>query len=149
MTLQRIREICLALPGATEQIQWGNDLVFKVGGKMFCVACTEPVEPPKVAMSFKCDDERFAELVEQEGVIPAPYLARAKWVALQQFDTLDASQLQPLIVRAFEIVRAKLPKKSTKKKATKSTKAKKAKTAKKTTKTPARRAAQARSRRGR
>ena len=74
MTLQRIREICLALPGATEQIQWGNDLVFKIGGKMFCVACTEPVAPPKVAMSFKCDDETFAELVRarrrDSGAVP-------------------------------------------------------------------------------
>ena len=86
MTLQRIREMCLALPGATEQIQWGNDLVFKIGGKMFCVACTEPVAPPKVAMSFKCDDETFAELVERAGMIPAPYLAQHKWVAPEQFD---------------------------------------------------------------
>ncbi len=155
MTLQRIREICLALPGATEQIQWGNDLVFKIGGKMFCVACTEPVVPPKVAMSFKCDDETFADLVEHDGVIPAPYLARAKWVALQQFDTLDANQLQPLITRAFEIVSAKLPKsrqtttKNTKKKTTKNTKSKKVTTAKKMAKTPARRAAPKRGPRGR
>jgi predicted DNA-binding protein (MmcQ/YjbR family) len=160
MTLQRIREICLALPGATEQIQWGNDLVFKVGGKMFCVACTVPVAPPKVAMSFKCDDETFAALVEHDGVLPAPYLARAKWVALQQFDTLDASQLVPLITRAFEIVSAKLPKKRAAKKAKKakpSTRAKSAKPrssrslrARKTTaKKPARRTTRARSRRAR
>jgi predicted DNA-binding protein (MmcQ/YjbR family) len=127
MTLQRIREICLALPGATEQIQWGNDLVFKVGGKMFCVACTEPVVPPKVAMSFKCDDETYAALVEHDGVLPAPYLARAKWVALQQFDTLHTSQLVPLITRAFEIVSAKLPKKRVAKKANPSTRTKAAK----------------------
>jgi predicted DNA-binding protein (MmcQ/YjbR family) len=157
MTLQRIREICLALPGATEQIQWGSDLVFKVGGKMFCVACTEPVAPPKVAMSFKCDDETFAQLVEHDGVLPAPYLARAKWVALQQFDTLDASQLLPLITRAFEIVSAKLPRRKANTKNTKGTKAKtvkkvtkakKAKTAKKAKKS-AHRAAPARGRRGR
>jgi predicted DNA-binding protein (MmcQ/YjbR family) len=144
MTLQRIREMCLAFPGATEQIQWGNDLVFKVGGKMFCVACTEPVEPPKVAMSFKCDDETFAELVERDGVIPAPYLARAKWVALEQFDTLDLNQLRPLITRAFEIVSAKLPK--TKKAKTPSSRSLRAG---KKAKTPARRATPVRGRRGR
>ena len=145
MTLQRIREICLAMPGATEQIQWGSDLVFKIGGKMFCVACTEPVAPSKVAMSFKCDDETFAELVERDGVLPAPYLARAKWVALQQFDTLDASQLLPLITRAFEIVSAKLPKS----KAKKAKKARKSKAKSPPKKKPARRAAPARARRGR
>ena len=149
MTLQRIREICLALPGATEQIQWGSDLVFKIGGKMFCVACTEPVAPPKVAVSFKCDDETYAQLVEHDGVLPAPYLARAKWVALQQFDSLDAASLQPLIVRAFEIVSAKLPKKA---KATKIIKAARktprAKTAKALS-TRARRVKPKRARRGR
>jgi len=108
MTLQRVRDICLALPDATEQIQWGKDLVFKVGGKMFCVACTEPVAPPKVALSFKCDDETFAELVERAGVIPAPYMAQHKWVAPEQFDTLGAAELERLIRRAYEIVKAKL-----------------------------------------
>ena len=108
MTLQRIRDICLALPDATEQIQWGKDLVFKIGGKMFCVACTEPVVAPKVALSFKCDDATFAELVERNGVIPAPYMAQHKWVAPEQFDTLGAAELEKLIIRAYEIVKAKL-----------------------------------------
>ena len=143
--------MCLALPGATEQIQWGNDLVFKIGGKMFCVACTEPVAPPKVAMSFKCDDETFAELVERDGVIPAPYLARAKWVALQQFDTLDASQLLPLITRAFEIVSAKLPKARVKrvKRVKRMKRVRQAASKKKPATKSARRAAPTRARRGR
>ena len=80
-------------------------------GKMFCVCCTEPVAPPKVALSFKCDDATFAELVERTGVIPAPYMAQHKWVAPEQFDTLGAAELKKLIRRAYEIVSAKLPKK--------------------------------------
>ena len=111
MTLESIRALCLSLPNATEQVQWGKDLVFKVGGKMFCVCCTEPVSPPKVALSFKCDDATFAELVERAGVIPAPYMAKHKWVAPEQFDTLGAAELKKLIRRAYEIVSAKLPKK--------------------------------------
>ena len=127
MTLQRIREICLSLPDATEQIQWGKDLVFKIRGKMFCVACTEPVAPPKVALSFKCDDATFAELVERNGVIPAPYMAQHKWVAPEQFDTLGAAELEKLIVRAYEIVKAKLgkPARAAKKKPAKKAAAKK------------------------
>jgi len=115
MTLQSIRTLCLSLPNATEQIQWGKDLVFKVGGKMFCVCCTEPVAPPKVALSFKCDDATFAELVERDGVIPAPYMAQHKWVAPEQFDTLGAAELRELIRHAYEIVSAKLPKKKARK----------------------------------
>lgn len=109
MNLTRLRELCLSFPGATEQIQWGADLVFKVGGKMFCVACTEVA--PNV-MSFKCDDEGFAELCEREGIIPAPYMARAKWVALERWDTLDDRELKPLIERAYGLIKDKLPRKT-------------------------------------
>ncbi|MGH9660782.1 MAG: MmcQ/YjbR family DNA-binding protein [Bryobacteraceae bacterium] len=108
MNLDKLRAHCLSHPGATEQLQWGADLVFKVGGKMFCVACTEPAS---VAMSFKCDDETFAELVEREGAMPAPYLARAKWVALETFDAVPDRELMPLVTRAYELVRDRLPQK--------------------------------------
>lgn len=109
MNLQRLRQVCLALPGATEQIQWGADLVFKVGGKMFCVACTE-VAP--VVTSFKCDEETFAELCERDGVIPAPYLARAKWIALERWSALDDREFPDLIARAYGLVKEKLTKKA-------------------------------------
>jgi predicted DNA-binding protein (MmcQ/YjbR family) len=109
MTLDALRRLCLSFPGATEQIQWGADLVFKVGGKMFCVACPEPATNA-VAMSFKCDDETFAELIERDGLLPAPYLARAKWVALQRFDSLPSRELSPLVRRSYDLVVAKLPK---------------------------------------
>jgi predicted DNA-binding protein (MmcQ/YjbR family) len=109
MNLTRLRELCLSFPGATEQIQWGADLVFKVGGKMFCVACTEVA--PNV-MSFKCDDERFAELCEREGIIPAPYMARATWVALERWDTLDDRELKPLVEQAYVLIRQRLPRKT-------------------------------------
>jgi predicted DNA-binding protein (MmcQ/YjbR family) len=102
-----LRQLCLSFPGATERIQWGADLVFKVGGKMFCVACTEVA--PNVA-SFKCDEETFAELCEREGVIPAPYLARAKWVALERWDAIEDRELVPLLEQAYTLVKASLPK---------------------------------------
>ena len=135
MNLQRIREYCLSFPDATEQIQWGKDLVFKVGGKMFCVATTEPVRPPKVALSFKCDDETFADLVERDGVIPAPYMAQHKWVAPEQFDTLGDKELKKLIERAYEIVKAKKAKKARVTKVTRVTKVAKVTKAAKVVKT--------------
>jgi predicted DNA-binding protein (MmcQ/YjbR family) len=76
---------------------------------MFCVACTEVA--PNV-MSFKCDDETFAELCEREGVMPAPYMARAKWVSLQRWDTLSDREVKPLLADAYRLVREKLPKKT-------------------------------------
>jgi predicted DNA-binding protein (MmcQ/YjbR family) len=85
MTLDTVRTICRAMPGATEDLKWGADLAFSVGGKMFCVVNTEPPHQ----MSFKCTPDDFAELIERDGLIPAPYLARAMWV--QQSVRLDRS----------------------------------------------------------
>jgi len=109
MNLERLRACCMGFPGATEQIQWGDDLVFKVGGKMFAVAATNPAAPYQ--LSFKCSDEGFAELVEQDGMAPAPYLARAKWVALERFEALSDAELKSRLREDYDLVMAKLPKK--------------------------------------
>jgi predicted DNA-binding protein (MmcQ/YjbR family) len=109
MNLERLRTLCLKHAGATEQIQWGADLVFKVGGKMFAVAATEPEASHR--LSFKTSDERFAELCECEGVVPAPYLARAKWVALETFEALGDREIERCIRDSYDLVVAKLPKK--------------------------------------
>lgn len=103
-----LRELCLSFPGATEQIQWGYDLVFKVGGKMFAVT---PLEPAPVCLSFKASPENFLELTERQNVIPAPYMARAQWVALQTRDALRREELAGLLRESYEMVVAKLPKK--------------------------------------
>ena len=109
MNVDWLREMCLSFPGATEQIQWGNDLVFKVGGKMFAVT---PLEPAPVLLSFKASPENFAELTERPNIIPAPYLARAQWVALQTRDALPAEELARLLRESYRLVFAKLPKKA-------------------------------------
>jgi predicted DNA-binding protein (MmcQ/YjbR family) len=107
MSVESVRRICGALPGVTEDVKWGNDLVFSVGGKMFAVVCLDP--PHSVA--FKCSAESFAELSERSGIIPAPYLARAMWVQETGFgDALDLRDLAALLRAAHEIVLAKLPK---------------------------------------
>jgi predicted DNA-binding protein (MmcQ/YjbR family) len=108
MNVDWLRELCLSFPGATEQIQWGYDLLFKVGGKMFAVT---PLEPAPVCLSFKASPENFAELTERPNVIPAPYLARAQWVALQTRDALPPEELARLLRESYDMVFAKLPKK--------------------------------------
>jgi predicted DNA-binding protein (MmcQ/YjbR family) len=108
MNVDWLREVCLAFPGATEQIQWGNDLLFKVGGKMFAAT---PLEPASVCLSFKTSPENFAELTERPSIIPAPYLARAQWVALQSRDAVPQAELEQLLRESYDLVSAKLPKK--------------------------------------
>jgi predicted DNA-binding protein (MmcQ/YjbR family) len=106
MDIEQLRKLCLSFPGATEQIQWGDDLLFKVGGKMFAVT---PLVPAKVCLSLKASVENFAELTERPGVIPAPYLARAKWIALESRDALPAAEIGQLLRESYELVLAKLP----------------------------------------
>jgi predicted DNA-binding protein (MmcQ/YjbR family) len=90
-------------------MQWGDDLVFKIGGKMYAVM---PLIPAPVKLSFKCTPEEYAQLVEQPGIIPAPYMARAQWVALETFDALSRAELKRLLTQSYELVFAKLPKKA-------------------------------------
>lgn len=108
MDIESVRKFCLSLPHVTEGIQWENDLLLRIGNKMFVVISLEPASDH--CMSFKCTPEKFAELVEQEGIMPAPYVARYHWVALERFDVLPAAELKGLLTTAYELVRDKLPK---------------------------------------
>src|SRR5579863_5633179 len=109
MEVESVRAHCRSFPHTTEHLQWGADLVFKVGGKMYAVL---PLEPAPVWISFKCSDETFAELVEMTGLIPAPYLARAKWVAIECKSALPPVHLKRLLSEAYALVLAKLPKRT-------------------------------------
>jgi predicted DNA-binding protein (MmcQ/YjbR family) len=106
---ESVRAHCLSFPQATENVQWGNDLVFKIAGKMFAVMALEG--PVKYIMSFKCTEEKFNELIEQEGMDPAPYMARNKWVAIERFDVLSDKELKSLLRNSYDMVVEKLPKK--------------------------------------
>jgi predicted DNA-binding protein (MmcQ/YjbR family) len=109
MDIEQVHAYCLSFPHVTEVVLWGNDLVFKIGGKMFAVIGLAPASDH--CMSFKCTPEKFAELVERSGIVPAPYVARYHWVALERFDALDEKELKTLLRTAYDLVLAKLPKK--------------------------------------
>ncbi len=109
MDIEDVRAHCLSFPHVTEVVLWGNDLVFKIGGKMFAVIGLDSASDH--CMSFKCTPEKFAELVEQDGIVPAPYVARYHWVALEQFNALSEKELKSLLRNAYDLVFEKLPKK--------------------------------------
>lgn len=104
-----VRETCLSLPHVTEDIQWGNDLLFRVAKKIFCGTPLEPSAPVK--LSLKCTPEKFAELVEIEGIIPAPYMARNHWIAFTDLNALRQGEIKELILNSYQLVFEKLPKK--------------------------------------
>ena len=105
--IEWLRPYCLSFPHATESMQW-EALVFKVAGKIFAIAA---LEPERHVLSIKCAEEKFPEMVECPGVVPAPYLARAKWIAFESEDALPHQDLRGLIRESYDLVFAKLPSK--------------------------------------
>jgi predicted DNA-binding protein (MmcQ/YjbR family) len=105
MNCETIREFCLTFPRATEKLQWGDDLCFKIGGKIFAIV---GLDNPRLC--FKCTPDAFAELIEREDIRPAPYVGRYKWVMLDRLDAVGWSELRELIQQSYEMVLAKAPK---------------------------------------
>ena len=109
MMPKQIDAFCRTLPAATRTVQWEGVTVFKVGGKMFCL-----IGPPghSVArVSFKCPPEHFDALSRAEGFRPAPYLARAKWVALEGPSVLTPAETRAYLTQAHAVIAAGLPRK--------------------------------------
>ena len=115
MNVDSIRAYSLSFPQATENLQWGDDLCFKVRGKIFAIV---GLDNPQ--MCFKCTPEIFAELIERENIRPAPYVGRYKWVMLDRLDALRDRELKEFIRQSYEMVSAKAPKGKTKKNKAKS-----------------------------
>jgi predicted DNA-binding protein (MmcQ/YjbR family) len=98
---------CRNLPHATEDIKWGNDLCFSIGGKMFAAFDKNNLDQ----VGFKTTPATFAMLTKQAGIIPAPYAARFHWVSLRDPQALPQEALKALIEESYELVAAKLPRK--------------------------------------
>ena len=105
MNVDAIRAYCMSFPNATENLQWGDDLCFKIGGKIFT---TVSLDNPRLC--FKCTPDSFAELIEREDIHPAPYVGRYKWVMLDRLDALRGEELEDHIRQSYEMVSAKAPK---------------------------------------
>jgi predicted DNA-binding protein (MmcQ/YjbR family) len=106
MNVDAIRAYCLSFPQATEKLQWGDALCFKVGGsKMFAVLSLD-----NPGLCFKCMPEMFAELIEREGIRPAPYVGRYTWVMMDRLDAVPFTEMKELIGESYAMVSAKVPK---------------------------------------
>jgi predicted DNA-binding protein (MmcQ/YjbR family) len=110
MNFDTLRKYCAKLPGTTRDIKWGADECYSVGGKMYAVFGLERGRPANVG--FKCDPERFLELTDQQGIVPAPYLARAHWVLVQNAKALADTMARDLVTRSHALIFAKLTKKA-------------------------------------
>jgi predicted DNA-binding protein (MmcQ/YjbR family) len=115
MDNERIREICMALPHAAETVNWGHHLVYwvgdrDIGGKMF--AMTDLEGTGTGVLWFHCGAERFHELLENEGIVASPYLAKASWVTVERWDALRPREIEEELRRAHALIFEKLPKRT-------------------------------------
>ena len=117
MDVDSIRAYCLSFPSATEKLQWGDALCFKIREKMFAVLGLD-----KVRLTFKCSPEVFADLIERPEIRPSPYLGRHNWVMLDRLDALPTGELSDLIQQSYEMVAAKAPSRARKREAAKAKK---------------------------
>ena len=104
MNFDALRALCLSLPDAAENLQWEDELCFKVGGKIFSMISLSSV-PQRLI--FKCDPEEFLELIENSGVVPAPYVGRYNWVMLESLEVLSGSEIDRCIRKSYAMVAAK------------------------------------------
>jgi predicted DNA-binding protein (MmcQ/YjbR family) len=108
MDIESLQALCKSFPLVTEDVKWGADLCFSIGGKMFLV--TNPDQLP-VGASFKCTSEEFEVLIARPGFKPAPYLARHQWVYVEDITLMNGSEWQHFVEQSYQLVKAKLPKK--------------------------------------
>jgi predicted DNA-binding protein (MmcQ/YjbR family) len=111
MTVEDIQGICKKLPSVTEDVKWEHDLVFSIGGKMFCVVGLD--QTPTTA-SFKVRDDQFEEVCTRDGFKPAPYVAKYKWVWIDDIKKMDKKEWQEFVKQSYDLVKEKLPAKTKK-----------------------------------
>ncbi len=107
MTNEFFRTYCFSLPSTTEEVKWEHDLCFMIGAKMYCVAATDGT----FGVSFKCSEEDFNSLLERDGIIPAPYLARNKWVKIENPAALSKREWEEYLKKSYKLVSLKLTRK--------------------------------------
>jgi predicted DNA-binding protein (MmcQ/YjbR family) len=103
LTKEELHAAAMALPGATLDLKWGDDHCYCVGGKMFCAT-----DGAYTNLSFKASDIAFEALTETGRATPARYMARAKWVSLDDLSTQDAAEVADWVRTAHALVAAKL-----------------------------------------
>jgi predicted DNA-binding protein (MmcQ/YjbR family) len=115
MDNEQVRAICMRLPHVAETLNWGHHLVYwagdrEIGGKMF--AMTDLDGSGYGVLLFHAGPERFHELLEIEGMVASPYLAKAHWVTMLRWDVLRARQVEEELGRAHALIFARLPKRT-------------------------------------
>lgn len=107
MNIDKLRKFCLSLPHVTEEVKWKNDLCFCIGNKMFCITGLSGT----FKVCLRVTDHEFPELSISQGIIPAPYLARHKWILIENDSRFSETEWEHFILKSYDLVKTKLPNK--------------------------------------
>ena len=105
MNIEEIQIICRGMRAISEDIKWGHDLVFSIGGKMFCVV---GLDQSPTSASFKVRDEEFDEMCNRPGFKPAPYVAKYKWVLIEDINKMKKTEWKQYLRQSYDLVKDKL-----------------------------------------
>ena len=98
--IERLRQICLALPETHEEITWGSDLTLRVRGKIFCFPgeTATTIKVPKDALIGLLDDPRFTL---------AAYVGRFGWLTMQLVEPVDWAEVEGLVRGSYRLIAPK------------------------------------------
>ena len=111
MDADQVRTFLLKLPHVVETLQWGDNLVFWVGGKMIGGKMFVLIDlggSGRAIISYAAGLARYAELLELDGLIPAPYFARIGWIAAERWDVFHKREWEQELRAAYDLTLAKL-----------------------------------------
>jgi predicted DNA-binding protein (MmcQ/YjbR family) len=107
MNIEDLRELCLSLPYATEDVKYGSDLSFSIGKKIFCGT--------RITGSFrtglKCNPDDFAILTEKQGILPMPRLSVTGWIRIENEYALNDKEWQEYVRKSYALIMDQLTKK--------------------------------------
>jgi predicted DNA-binding protein (MmcQ/YjbR family) len=107
MTLEELRQICLSMPLATEDVKYESDLCFSIGKKIFCGTRIEGA----FRTGIKCTEDDFAELIEREGIVPMPRLSTTFWIRIENHSALTMNEWKHYIQKSYDLIFQHLTKK--------------------------------------
>jgi predicted DNA-binding protein (MmcQ/YjbR family) len=113
MNIQQLYEFCRTKKGVTEHFPFDEDtLVFKVGGKMFCLTSLKGFENGNPSLNLKCDPEKALELrSEYEAIRPGYHMSKVHWNTIDLNKDVSNKMLCELINHSYDLIFKSLTKK--------------------------------------
>ena len=113
MNIEQLYEYCLSKKGVTEHFPFDRDtLVFKVGGKMFCLTSLKEWENGNPSLNLKCDPDKSLELRAEYAAVKEGYhMSKIHWNTVQYNMDVSNKMMLQLINDSYDLIFKSLTKK--------------------------------------